>query len=42
MSTMVKWLRKQKKDSLVLIAYDLHQRNQKLKADIDLLLEEEE
>jgi hypothetical protein len=39
---MVKWLRKQKKDSLVLIAYDLHIQNQKLKADIDLLLEESE
>jgi hypothetical protein len=42
MSPMIKWLRKQKKDSLVLIAYDLHIQNRKLIADIDLLLEEEE
>jgi len=42
MSSMIKWLKKQKKYSLVLIAYELHIQNQKLKADIDLLLEEEE
>lgn len=42
MSTMIKWLRRQKKDSLVQIAYDMHIQNQKLKADIDLLLEEVE
>lgn len=41
-STMIQWLRKQKKYSLVLIAYELHMQNKKLKADIDLLLEEEE
>ena len=50
MSTMIKWLRRQKKDSLVQIAYDIHIENQKLSSNllanrfklIDLLLEEEE
>ena len=50
MSTMIKWLKRQKKDSLVQIAYDIHIENQKLSSNllanrfklIDLLLEEEE
>ena len=31
MSSMIKWLRKQKKESLVLIAYDLHIQLMRLK-----------